>query len=76
MTERIQAGKFKARCLKLMDKVQRTKKRIIITKRNKPIAQLVPVEEETGSLFGKMKGTVHILGDIVAPIDEVWDASR
>ena len=76
MAEHIQAGKFKAKCLKLMDKVYRTKKRIIITKRNKPIAQLVPIEEEKGSLFGKMKGTVHILGDILAPIDEVWDASR
>jgi prevent-host-death family protein len=76
MTERIQAGKFKARCLKLMDKVHRTKKRIIITKRNKPIAQLIPIEEEKGSLFGKMKDTTHVLGDIMAPIDEVWDASR
>lgn len=76
MAEHIQAGKFKARCLKLMDKVYRTKKRIIITKRNKPIAQLVPIEEEKASLFGKMKGTVHILEDIIAPIDEVWDASR
>ena len=75
MVEHIQAGKFKARCLKLMDKVHRTKKRIIITKRNKPIAQLVPIEEDKESLFGKMKGTVHILGDIVAPIDGVWDAS-
>ena len=76
MTEYIQAGKFKARCLRIMDKVQRTKKRVIITKRNKPIAQLVPIEEDKGSLFGKMKGTVHIVGDIVAPVDEVWDASR
>ena len=76
MAEHIQAGKFKARCLKLMDKVHRTKTRIIITKRNKPIAQLVPIEEDKGSLFGKMKGTVHILGDILAPIDQVWDASR
>jgi len=76
MAERIQAGKFKARCLKLMDKVYRTKKRIVITKRNKPIAQLVPIEEEKASLFGKMKGSVHILGDILEPIDEIWDASR
>jgi prevent-host-death family protein len=76
MAEHVQAGKFKAKCLQLMDKVHRTKTRIIITKRNKPIAQLVPIEEETGSLFGKMKGTVHILGDIIAPIDEIWDASR
>jgi prevent-host-death family protein len=76
MTEYIQAGKFKAKCLKLMDKVQKTKKKIIITKRNKPIAQLVPMEEDTGSLFGRMKGTIHVVGDIMAPIDEVWDADR
>jgi prevent-host-death family protein len=59
-----------------MDKVHRTKKRIIITKGNKPIAQLVPIEEENGDLFGKMKGTIHIVGDILAPIDEVWNVSR
>lgn len=76
MTERIQAGKFKARCLKLMDKVQKTKRKIIITKRNKPIAQLAPIEEDSGTLFGKMKGTIHIMGDIISPIDEVWDANN
>ena len=76
MTEYIQAGKFKARCLKLMDKVQRTKRKIIITKRNKPIAQLVPIEEDKGTLFGRMKGTIHVVGDIISPIDEVWDAAR
>lgn len=76
MTEHIQAGKFKAKCLKLMDKVYRTKRRIVITKRNKPIAQLVPIEEKKETLFGKMKGTIQILDDIMAPIDEVWDASR
>lgn len=76
MTEYIQAGKFKARCLKLMDKVQRTKRKIIITKRNKPIAQLVPIEEDKGTLFGKMKGTIHVVGDIISPIDEAWDAAR
>ncbi len=76
MTEYIQAGKFKARCLKLMDKVQKTKRKIVITKRNKPIAQLVPIEKDEKPLFGKMKGTIHIIEDIIAPIDEVWDASR
>ncbi|MDE3045661.1 MAG: type II toxin-antitoxin system Phd/YefM family antitoxin [Verrucomicrobiota bacterium] len=76
MTEYIQAGKFKARCLKLMDKVHRTKRKIIITKRNKPIAQLVPIEEDSGHLFGRMKGTIRIVGDILSPIDEVWDAGR
>jgi prevent-host-death family protein len=77
MAEYIQAGKFKAKCLKLMDKVQKTKKRIIITKRNKPIAQLIPVSEKKNqSLFGIMKGTIHLLGDIMSPINEAWDANH
>jgi prevent-host-death family protein len=76
VSEYIQAGQFKAKCLKLMDKVHKTKRRIVITKRNKPIAQLVPIEEDEGSLFGRMKGTIRIIGDILVPIDEVWDASR
>ena len=76
MSEYIQAGKFKARCLKLLDKVQRTKQNIIITKRNKPIAQLIPIEEDSGTPFGRMKGSIHIIGDIVSPIDEVWNATR
>lgn len=76
MSEYIQAGKFKARCLKLMDRVHRTKRRIIITKRNKPIAQLIPIKEESETLFGKMKGTIHIIGDILNPIDEVWNADH
>jgi len=76
MSEYMQAGKFKARCLKLMDRVQRTRRRIIITKRNKPIAQLVPIEKDSEGLFGRMKGTVHIKGDILSPINETWDADR
>ncbi len=75
MTEYMKAGKFKAQCLKVMDRVKKTRKRIVITKRNKPVAQLVPIEEKELSLFGAMKGTAHTLGDIVAPIGEVWNAN-
>ncbi len=71
----IQAGKFKAECLKIMDEVQAKKHHIIITKRNKPIAKLIPLEEENSSLlFGKMKGTAHIKGDLIQPIGEGWNA--
>lgn len=71
----IQAGKFKANCLKLMDEVHAKKYNLIITKRKKPIAKLIPLEdEETSSLFGKMKGTAHIKGDIIQPIGEEWNA--
>ena len=70
----ISAAEFKAKCLKLMDEVAKTRESITITKRGKPIAKLVPIESETRSLFGYMKGTVTILGDIVSPINEKWSA--
>lgn len=70
----IQAGKFKAECLKIMDEVHAKKNSVIITKRNQPIAKLVPIETEKQSLFGIMKGTIHIKGDLILPIGEDWDA--
>jgi prevent-host-death family protein len=73
MKKIIPAGKFKAECLSIIDEVQKTKLPVIITKRNKPIAQLIPFETEKG-LFGKMKGTGRIKGDIVQPVGEKWDA--
>lgn len=62
----INAAEFKAKCLKLIDQVADTHEPLIITKRGKPVAKLVPIVEETPhSLFGYMKGTVKIVGDIV-----------
>ncbi len=74
MTSReIPAGEFKAKCLKLMDEVNATGEELIITKRGKPVARLVPARQERPRLFGSMKGSIEILGDIVAPvIDPGW----
>jgi len=75
MDEIMKAGKFKAECLKVMEKVKKTRRKIIITKRNVPIVKVVPIEEKTvGTAFGKLKGTVKFKGNIIEPIDEVWDA--
>jgi len=74
MNENIAAGEFKAKCLRLLDEVQRQHKQIVITKRGKPVAKLVPVEEQSSSIIGSMKGTMEILGDIVSPIDVQWEA--
>ena len=74
MLSDVPAAQFKAECLKLMDQVEKTRRPIVITKHGRPVAQLVPVSGEPGSLFGYMKGTVRIEGDIVAPIDEEWSA--
>lgn len=80
MLQTIAAGKFKAKCLHLMDEVQQQHKSIIITKHGKPIARLVPFEENhdqrVKNLFGYMQTETTILGDIIAPIDEIWEADQ
>jgi prevent-host-death family protein len=67
-TKTMAAGDFKAKCLKVMDQVQARRESVVITKRGKPIAKLVPVEEADDPIFGFMKGKGKIVGDIVSPI--------
>jgi prevent-host-death family protein len=74
MSETIAAGEFKAKCLGLLDEVQRQRKEITITKRGKPVAKLVPVNNRQPSFIGSMKGTMEIVGDIISPIDVKWEA--
>ena len=66
----VAAADFKANCLCLMDEVARQRRPIIITKRGKPVAKLVPVETETIDLFGRMAGRVKICSDIINPIED------
>ena len=46
----------------------------MITKRSKPVAQRVPIPRQSRSLFGHMRNTVQIKGDVVAAISEEWSA--
>jgi prevent-host-death family protein len=62
------AGEFKAKCLKVMDQVQARRETVIITKRGKPVAKLIPIEEGQDPIFGFLKGKGKITGDIVGPI--------
>jgi prevent-host-death family protein len=64
----IAAGAFKAKCLAIMDEVQAKREPVLITKNGKPVARLVPVEEDQDSIFGFMKGKMKIIGDIESPI--------
>jgi prevent-host-death family protein len=68
------AGAFKVHCLKVMDEVQSKRQAVLITKRGKPVAKLVPVEKGKDDIFGFLKGKGKITGDIVSPIlsPEEW----
>ena len=73
---KVAAAKFKSQCLALMDEVERKRTEIVITKRGRPVAKLVPVDRDTQVLFGGLRGTGRVVGDIVAPTGERWNAER
>ena len=60
------AGKFKDLCLKTLDEVARTKSALVITKRGKPVAKLIPVSAGSAGLIGSLAGKVAIKGDILS----------
>lgn len=68
---RVAAAEFKTNCLRLMDEVAQRRTPIVITKRGKPVARLVPIEEEPIDIFGRMAGTIRICGDIINPIEDL-----
>lgn len=71
----IPAGKFKAHRLQLIDLVKEKRSEIIVAKRGKPMARLVPLDDPKPTrLFGYLKGSVTVVGNITAPIEEPWDA--
>jgi prevent-host-death family protein len=71
---RVAAGKFKAECLALLDRVARTGEPLVVTKRGKPVAKVVPIVEEDA--VASLRGSVTVLGDIVEPVLDAWDAER
>ena len=71
----IAAGEFKAECLSLLDSVARTRRPLVITKRGKPVAQLVPMPEAP-ALFGALCGSIVEQADLTASLGDVWDAER
>lgn len=74
---RVAAGQFKARCLQLMDEVAEKRMPLVITKHGRPVAKLVPIDEEAEpDLFGCLAGTARIQGDLAEPVDEAWEAER
>jgi prevent-host-death family protein len=72
------AGQFKARCLQVMETVRTTGVPLLITKRGKPVAKLVPPDEAPARALGRLAGKIEILGDIVSPVvpPEDWESLK
>jgi prevent-host-death family protein len=69
----IAAATFKAECLALLDEVASTGRSIVVTKRGRAVARVVPVERLKP---GALKGTIRFIGDVVGPLDVDWEAGR
>jgi prevent-host-death family protein len=75
----IAISEFKAKCLALLNQVQKSKQPIRVTRFGKPIAEVVPPSPSPATgWIGSMKNTIEIVGDVVSPANEEndWEALR
>lgn len=75
----IAISEFKAKCLAILDEVQKTQQRILVTRRGRPVAEVgPPPATDNRDWIGSMKGKSRILGDIISPANEEsdWEALR
>jgi prevent-host-death family protein len=75
MMATIAAGEFKAKCLKLLDQVAEERQALVITKHGKPVAKLIPMEPDV-ELFGALRGSGTIMGDIISPLENEWEVCK
>lgn len=61
----VAAGKFKDRCLKLLDEVASSRIPVVITKRGRPVARLVPY-------LASPNDAVSLAGSVVKEVGEPY----
>jgi prevent-host-death family protein len=73
-------GKFKAKCLGVMAEMNATGQPVLVTKRGKPFARVLPPEEQTRDekpedIFGCLRHMGTVTGDVVSSLftDEEWE---
>jgi prevent-host-death family protein len=75
MVREVAISEFKAKCLSLLDEVGKTKTPLRVTRRGKPIADVLPPASTTEERdwIGSMSGEVEITGDIISPVIEIGE---
>jgi len=66
--KKMAAGSFKVHCLAVMDEVQAKRETVVITKRGKAVAKLVPAGQDTDDIYNFLAGKGAIKGDVVSPV--------
>ena len=73
----IAVTEFKARCLSVIDGVAQGKTGpVVLMKRNRPIAAIVPIDSDPPELWGAMRGSVTVAPgtDLTAGTGDLWEA--
>ncbi len=65
--KKMAAGSFKIHCLAVMDEVQAKRETVVITKRGKPVAKLIPADSDSDDIYNFLAGKGAITGDVVSP---------
>ena len=79
--ESIGISKFKEHCLRLLDQVNKNSEPLEITRNGEPLVIIYPAnpKQSKSDLFGCMKGSAIVTGDIVNAIpleDQRWNALK
>ncbi len=77
----VPAGEFKQGCLAILDEVASTHHEVVITKRGRPVARLVPMisdEQREQDVLSELRGTARLLvaeEEFLAPLTKEagWD---
>jgi len=62
--QQINASKFKEQCLSLLDYLGA--EGFVLTKRGKPVANVMPIGSGCAALIGSMKGKLNIKGNLLS----------
>jgi prevent-host-death family protein len=78
--DQISISEFKATCLAVLERVRRTGRPLLITRRGVPVARVLPPEPEApgDDWLGSQRGSATLLDDLIEPVAPVdlWEATR
>jgi len=73
--QEVAISEFKAKCLALLEEVDKTKIPLLVTRRGRPIAEVIPTSPnmEERDWLGSMSDSIEITGDVVSPVIEIQE---
>lgn len=63
------ASEFKAKCLEVLDRVEKEGSAYVVTKRGRPVAKVVPIPAQKPRT---LRGSVTYHEDIAKPLGDDW----